>query len=281
MLSGIWHFSFHVADLDRSVAFYRDVLGMELVHVQEQANAYTRSLVGYPDAHLRVAQLAVPGRGEQVSTHDLELVEYVVPRGERQDPARHHPGAAHMAFAVPDIEAEHARLTALGVRFVSPPNHITAGVNTGGAACYFLDPDDITLELVQPPPRRAAAPPAARRPIALHSVLREGQEAAYEREHATVPGDLLAALLRAGVRDWTIWRSGRDLFHLVDADDFARALEVLADDPADQAWQRHMAGFVDRFEPGRDERTGELAKVWNLREQIAAAPGTAPEGSHE
>lgn len=156
MLTAVWHFSFHVADLDRSVAFYRDVLGMKLVHVQVQDNAYTRSLVGYPDAHLRVAQLALPGRvgpGEHVSTHDLELVEYVVPRGERQDPARHHPGAAHLAFAVDDIEAEHTRLTALGVRFVSPPNHITAGVNTGGAACYFVDPDEITLELVQPPPR--------------------------------------------------------------------------------------------------------------------------------
>ncbi|MFC5751842.1 VOC family protein [Actinomadura rugatobispora] len=158
MLTAVWHFSFHVADLDRSVAFYRDVLGMELVHVQDQDNEYTRALVGYPDARLRVAQLAVPRRDPaRVSTHDLELVEYVVPRGERQDPARHHPGAAHMAFAVDDIDAEHARLTGLGVRFVSPPNRITAGVNAGGAACYFLDPDEITLELVQPPPREGRA----------------------------------------------------------------------------------------------------------------------------
>ena len=39
-----------------------------------------------------------------------------------------------------------------GVRFVNPPEVITAGVNRGGYACYFLDPDEITLELVQPPP---------------------------------------------------------------------------------------------------------------------------------
>ncbi|OLT14141.1 hypothetical protein BJF79_02945 [Actinomadura sp. CNU-125] len=103
--------------------------------------------------------------------------------------------------------------------------------------------------------------------VALHSVLREGREDDYDREHAAVPDDLLAALRRAGIRDWTIWRSGRDLFHLVDADDFAAALEVLAGDPADQAWQRHMGEFVDRFEPGEDGRTNALAKVWNLREQ--------------
>lgn len=104
--------------------------------------------------------------------------------------------------------------------------------------------------------------------IALHSILRDGQESAYEREHATVPGDLLAALRRAGIRDWTIWRSGRHLFHLVDADDFARALEILAEDPADQRWQEHMAAFVDHFEPGRDAKTGELPLVWNMRAQL-------------
>ncbi|GAA3411488.1 VOC family protein [Streptosporangium vulgare] len=52
-----------------------------------------------------------------------------------------------------DARAEYARLSAAGVRFVSPPNEITAGVNAGGFACYFLDPDEITLEFVQPPPR--------------------------------------------------------------------------------------------------------------------------------
>ncbi|MGW3349335.1 VOC family protein [Nonomuraea rubra] len=150
-MRGVWHFSFTVADLGRSVAFYRDLLGFTLVHRQEQDNDYTRRLVGYPDAVLRVAQLAVPGQPRGVSTHDLELVEYVQPRGEARAPARHLPGAAHLALTVEDARAEHARLAAAGVRFVNPPEEITAGVNRGGYACYFLDPDEITLELVQPP----------------------------------------------------------------------------------------------------------------------------------
>ncbi|HET6297550.1 MAG TPA: VOC family protein [Kribbella sp.] len=155
MIGGIWHTGLHVADLDRSIAFYRDVLGLSLVHTQEQANAYTRSLVGYQDAHLRVAQFAVPGNRPGVSSHDVELVEYVAPRGEPVDPARHRAGSAHLAFVVTDLDAEYERLVAAGVRFVSPPNRIDAGVNAGGAACYLLDPDDITLELVQPPPDRS------------------------------------------------------------------------------------------------------------------------------
>ncbi|GAB3269493.1 VOC family protein [Kineosporia babensis] len=151
-MHGVWHFSFTVADLDRSVEFYAGLLGFQLIHRQAQNNEYTRRLVGYPDADLRVAQLAVPGQPRGRSGHDLELVEYRQPRGEGFGPHhRHRPGAAHLALCVPDAPGEHARLTRAGVRFVSEPQRITAGINTGGFTCYFLDPDDITLELVQPP----------------------------------------------------------------------------------------------------------------------------------
>jgi catechol 2,3-dioxygenase-like lactoylglutathione lyase family enzyme len=154
MLHGIWHFSFTVADLDRSIAFYRDVLGFELIHTQEQTNEYTRRLVGYPDASLKIAQFAIPGQPRDLSTHDLELVEYVSPKGTRGDSNICNPGAAHLAMAVDDIHGRYERLAAAGVSFVSPPNHRTAGVNAGGYTCYFRDPDDIVLELVQPPPHR-------------------------------------------------------------------------------------------------------------------------------
>jgi catechol 2,3-dioxygenase-like lactoylglutathione lyase family enzyme len=156
MMQGVWHFSFTVSDLDASVAFYTDLLDFELIHVQEQANEYTRRLVGYPDAHLRIAQLAVPGQPRGTSSHDLELVEYVSPRGERGDAGICNPGAAHLALTVDDIHARYEKLVAAGTRFYSPPNAITAGVNQGGYTCYFEGPDRIVLELVQPPAHRLA-----------------------------------------------------------------------------------------------------------------------------
>jgi catechol 2,3-dioxygenase-like lactoylglutathione lyase family enzyme len=72
MLAAIWHASFHVADLERSVAFYRDVIGMELVHEQEQANEYTRALVGYPDATCGSRSSLCPVAGTGEAPHDLE-----------------------------------------------------------------------------------------------------------------------------------------------------------------------------------------------------------------
>ncbi|MCW2870410.1 MAG: glyoxalase/bleomycin resistance/dioxygenase family protein, partial [Streptomyces oryziradicis] len=43
------------------------------------------------------------------------------------------------------------------VRFFSPPNAITSGINKDGWTCYFEDPDRIVLELVQPPAHRLAS----------------------------------------------------------------------------------------------------------------------------
>ena len=74
MFVGVFHFSFTVSDLDRSVDWYTDVLGMELVHRQVQDNDYTRTLVGLPDASLEIAQLKLPDVLPGPSTHILELV---------------------------------------------------------------------------------------------------------------------------------------------------------------------------------------------------------------
>ena len=52
--------------------------------------------------------------------------------------------------------------------------------------------------------------------VALRSLLRDGCGDAYDAAHARIPDDLVDAHLRAGIRDWTIWRSGRELFHLVE-----------------------------------------------------------------
>ena len=153
MLINTWHFSFTVSDIERSIAFYRDILGMELVHTQEQANAYTRKFVGYPDAHLKVAQFKIAGLPAARSGHILELVEYVAPKGVPVDTRTLNPGTAHLAFQVDDIHAEYERMTALGVRFRSEPVAIEAGINRGGFTCYFLDPDNITLEIIQAPSR--------------------------------------------------------------------------------------------------------------------------------
>ncbi len=144
---------FTVSDLDAAVEWYTKVLGLEYVRGQVQDNEDTRRLVGFPDARVKVAQLRIPQMTIPISCHHIELVEYERPRGSVLPLHTNSPGVGHRAFIVDDVHAEVARLKALGVQFKSEaPNSITEGVNRGGYTIYFLDPDGITLELMQPPP---------------------------------------------------------------------------------------------------------------------------------
>ena len=156
MIADLLHFSFTVSDIERSVAWYTDVLGLQLVHRQRQANEYTSILVGFEGADLAVALFKIPGLDSRYSSHILELIEYRSPRGRGGDLATNNVGVAHFALMVTDIHERYERLKQRGVVFVNPPVEATEGLNAGGWVCYFRDPDGITIEFVQPPPARLA-----------------------------------------------------------------------------------------------------------------------------
>lgn len=150
-LRGIHHTGYTVSDLDRSLGFYRDLLGLEVVATQEKKAGYLAAIVGYPDAHVRMAHLRVAG-----SEHVVELFEYLAPAGGGH-PRSLEPcdvGTSHLCLLVDDLPSLYARLLAAGVdTFVSPPVEVDTGINAGGYALYLRDPDGIPVELFQPPRR--------------------------------------------------------------------------------------------------------------------------------
>jgi L-rhamnose mutarotase len=81
--------------------------------------------------------------------------------------------------------------------------------------------------------------------IALHTRIRAGRIEEYERAHAEVPAALTEAIRAAGVTGWTIWRSGIDLFHLIDCADYAAMLAALSASPVNAGWQARMAELLD------------------------------------
>lgn len=101
--------------------------------------------------------------------------------------------------------------------------------------------------------------------VALHTRLQEGREAAYEAAHREVPPDLVAAIRAGGARHWTIWRSGRDLFHLIDCEDYGRLLASLEQLPVNQAWQARMGQFLEvSHDYSASGAEAALPIVWDL-----------------
>ena len=144
----VHHTGFSVSILERSVEFYRDVVGLELVGRQTGTADYLSTVTGFAGVRLGMAFFKVSGEDD----HVLELLEYVSHPGEPSPRETNRPGNGHLGFVVDDIESCYRELTAKGVRFIAEPALITAGVNRGAKAAYFRDPDDFTLELFQPAP---------------------------------------------------------------------------------------------------------------------------------
>lgn len=146
------HTGFTVSNLEWSLAFYRDVLGLEVVGEQVGTAEYLAAVTGFPGVRLKMAFVKAPGADD----HILELLEYASHPAEPTPRETNRPGNGHLCLVVDDVEACYRELRARGVQFVGEPALITAGVNTGARAAYFRDPDGFTLELFQPAPVKAS-----------------------------------------------------------------------------------------------------------------------------
>lgn len=139
------HVNIVTANLERSLAFYVGLLGLEQTFVAELTGEWIAALSGLPGASARCAFCATPG-GET----RLELLEYRAPSGAAlpENSLAHTHGIRHLALAVDDLDAWYARLTAAGVRFVSAPVAVPFAVgNTRKRLCYCYDPDGTLVEL--------------------------------------------------------------------------------------------------------------------------------------
>lgn len=147
-LGDVHHVGLTVSDIGRSIAFYRDTLGMTLVRRRPKVDAdYVARQTGYDKVALSVASF----KASPESRQSLEVVEYLNHAGPPSEPATNRPGISHLCLVVDDLRACYEDLRSRGVRFKSEPVHITAGPNEGGLVVYFYDPDGYTLELFQPP----------------------------------------------------------------------------------------------------------------------------------
>lgn len=122
MFTRLDHAAVSVQDMERAIAFYRDVIGMEKVFDREFDAAMGR-LIGIPDTQVRIVHM-------KLANSVVELFHYRSPVGRppRPDPRQSDLGLIHLGFMVEDFWATYERLVSHGVRFLGEPVEIRAGV---------------------------------------------------------------------------------------------------------------------------------------------------------
>lgn len=145
-LTAIHHVGLVVRDLDRSIYFYHDILGLPFANEPTPwfDGPELEKGVGVPGARLRQVSLWV---GEHSS---MELIEYANrPASSTAAVPNNFLGAAHVCFRVDDVHATKAELERDGVQFYSDINIVDSGPLAGWRWVYFSDPDGLALELVE------------------------------------------------------------------------------------------------------------------------------------
>lgn len=140
MIKKVCHTGITVKNLEKSIDFYCNVLGLKLVNPPSEfiTDEDTAKALGAPDAIHRICTLDAGG--------DLvELLEYQFPNSPVETPMPQYTiGAEHIGFLVDDIHAVVDKLTGMGLQFNHKPL-----LEDGIWWVVFQDPDGISIELIQ------------------------------------------------------------------------------------------------------------------------------------
>ena len=119
------HTSITVTDMDRSIRFYTEALGLTFERRRR-----------IPENRAEIAFVVDPESGARVElTHWDDKPTFEA--GEQLD---------HLAFEVPDLEAFLSRARSLGVRVAKEPYQLAGG---SSRLAFVLDPDDVWIELIE------------------------------------------------------------------------------------------------------------------------------------
>jgi glyoxylase I family protein len=138
------HVGLQVEDIDRSLAFYRDLLGLRVTDEGEGGGPDTDELTGVQGLRFRFAELDL-GAGQL-----LELIEPLGSAALAPRDAARPSSRAHVGVLVDDIDETYRRLQAAGTSTRSAPVELQeGGAWLGVRALYAADPDGFTVELLQ------------------------------------------------------------------------------------------------------------------------------------
>ncbi len=140
------HFNVTVSDMDRSLAFWRDLLGLDLLGRGIVEYPHLDEIVGLPNTRIEWAELALPGGGM------IEVFRYHRPAGSAVRPRIPDPGCTHVCLEVEGLDRLVERLREAGVNTRSRRAvRIPFGDWKDVKSIYVQDPDGVTVELIEKP----------------------------------------------------------------------------------------------------------------------------------
>ena len=142
---GVGHTGITVSDIDRSISFYRDVLGFEVGTKMRVGGEMFEKVTGVPGAEIDIAFVRAHG-------HFFELLSYAKPEDRAASKLRAcDPGFMDVSFKVENLDDVVASIKTHGFEPLSPIQTVPEGPEKGLRVIYARDPDGVVLEFMEEP----------------------------------------------------------------------------------------------------------------------------------
>ena len=143
--SQLHHVGITVSDVERSLLFWKDFLGVEPRFHKILDASYLSQITGYEGISLDACWIDLPGGVV------LEILNYMTTDKVPNTDATANPGNVHICFETNNAQKLFDHAKECGARpLTDGPVNVTEGPNKGAMGCYLRDPDGNTLEILQP-----------------------------------------------------------------------------------------------------------------------------------
>jgi len=140
VVKGYRHTGIICKDLQKSLEFYKDYLGLEVIQDFWDDSDYMNEITGIKGANVHMIKL----KADDGTV--IELLDYVTHPTDIIEQEIYNVGACHIAFQVYDITQAYRKLLENGVRFLSEPVLSSEGI---AKVCFCFDPNNTRIELVE------------------------------------------------------------------------------------------------------------------------------------
>jgi catechol 2,3-dioxygenase-like lactoylglutathione lyase family enzyme len=139
-VTGFRHVGIIVKSMDKSLNFYRDILGLEVIQDSTDDSEYINTITGVKVGSVHFIKLKMPDKTV------IELLEYPSYPTNSHNVSFLNVGICHFAIQVDSAKHMHDKLVNNGIEVISEPVLSSEGI----AIVFFcLDPDGVRVELVQ------------------------------------------------------------------------------------------------------------------------------------
>jgi len=141
-MKAIRHFGIVVQHIEKSLHFYKDLLGLQIKRDMQEEGKFIDTILGLQNVKVHTVKM-VSDNGDTL----VELLEYASHKGKKRENYEIFDlGASHVAFTVENVDEVYTKLQGKGIRFTCAPQ---ISVDGKAKVTFCFDPDGVPVELVQ------------------------------------------------------------------------------------------------------------------------------------